>query len=645
MNNNGYGYNPQRQQVPPQANQGPGNMNIQMLQQQLAALSPQEREQILRMHPQLAGLLQHARRAQQQQPPQQPQQSQQRSMNANIVPQQMGNQGMPYQQNPQGNTMDLLNRQQQQQHQAAQRVSSFVPQGMPQARNTTPISNADKRRKTSVQPPIGISPVEASATAERVASLHHWSDKLKADGKEVPLDVLLYEQIIDRDHNYQKLLAKETQTVVGSQNRALLARLVSDLKYYSNLKVSRLKTIQDQSAGRLSESIWGEGYQGYGNGFTSRGTTHIVLPHQRKSAPKVREHYISVADMEKQAESVSELVPIRLEFDIERDKFKLSDTFLWDINDRSVSIETFVAHLVHDYNFKKNVYSEAIVASIKEQLNEYRPMVYPPSNYSRLKSEQRPLADVRIPIKLEITIGNNQLVDQFEWDINNSDNDPEEFSRVLCEEMGLPGEFLSAISHSIREQSQMFVRSLYLVGYLFDGSSVEEEEIRRLLKLPINTSNIRRPRYLLSDYTPQLSELSVTEMERLDKDKEREARRKRRGQGRTGRRNGPTLPDLTDVPKTYRTPVPSSVLPGGVDLGPPADAYEETVVDIETPQDQLEAFKEKMEKDRLERQALMEKQYGSSITGYASENVRPEVILSHQYGSSLNVKIKFHKKR
>ena len=94
----------------------------------------------------------------------------------------------------------------------------------------------------------------------------------------------------------------------------------------------------------------------------------------------------------------------------------------------------------------------------------------------------------------------------------------------------------------------------------------------------------------LPDFSPTLGKLSQLEVERLDKEMERESRRKRRhnynedqqqgsGRGFTSRRiaahagRGNTIPDLSDIPKTFRTPAPSSILPGAVDMGVP-EVYE-----------------------------------------------------------------------
>ena len=55
-------------------------------------------------------------------------------------------------------------------------------------------------------------------------------------------------------------------------------------------------------------------------------------------------------------------------------------------------------------------------------------------------------------IQLNVRIGNIVLRDQFEWDINNPHNSPEDFSESLCSDLGLGPEFMLPVAHSIREQ-------------------------------------------------------------------------------------------------------------------------------------------------------------------------------------------------
>lgn len=56
-------------------------------------------------------------------------------------------------------------------------------------------------------------------------------------------------------------------------------------------------------------------------------------------------------------------------------------------------------------------------------------------------------------------MGNISLVDQFEWDMSEKQNDPEEFALKLCAELGLGGEFVTAIAYSIRGQLAWYQRT------------------------------------------------------------------------------------------------------------------------------------------------------------------------------------------
>src|SRR4029079_17958591 len=107
--------------------------------------------------------------------------------------------------------------------------------------------------------------------------------------------------------------------------------------------------------------------------------------------------------------------------------------------------------------------------------------------YSAYKNDE-----MRILVKLNITIGQHTLVDQFEWDINNPMNSPEEFAASMTQDLSLSGEFTTAIAHCIREQSQTFTRSLYSIGTPFDGRPVEERDLTSAF-LPSPLPSVFRP--------------------------------------------------------------------------------------------------------------------------------------------------------
>lgn len=462
--------------------------------------------------------------------------------------------------------------------------------------------NPNGNHKSALHFPPVPPEIMARTRFEPLSSYDHWSKKLKAEGKDVPGSLKVYESMISKEAKSKARNAKQTEA-----NKQLTSDLIQDAKSYNELKQLRMNAISLSLKNQFNNSIWGEGYQGYGNGTTNT-LTQLILPPHRKRFSGVPESLIPEREASRRilkqlkANPVRNLVPIRLEFEQERDRFKLRDTFLWDLNEKEVTIEQFVGMLLEDYRFISQAHMPTIIAAINEQIKDYQ------------KHPEKTMGELRVPIKVNITLNNTQYSDQFEWDILNfEENDPEEFSSILCEEMSLPGEFSTAIAHIIREQTQLFHKSLYLVGYSFDGLGVSEDEIRSHLLPPLRMMAQEKPKDIGSvvdeyysilrnpatviDYSPNLMKLTQLELERLEKEIERESRRKRRhntyeeqqlstssrGTSRRGAfhggRGGPVLPDLSDIPKTFRTPQPSSVLPGGVDIGvPDVNGYDEVIV-------------------------------------------------------------------
>jgi SWI/SNF-related matrix-associated actin-dependent regulator of chromatin subfamily B protein 1 len=324
--------------------------------------------------------------------------------------------------------------------------------------------------------------------------------------------------------------------------------------------------------------LFGEGYNGYGNGYTD-GPFRITYPQQKWSQKppgrRTTPLKFSRKDIRKQAEQHEELVPIRL--DVDWDKVKLRDTFTWNMHERLIEPQMFAAQLVEDMGLKqpldKPVF-EQVVAQMTEQLNDFYPFAYaeedaldPELPYSAYKNDE-----MRILVRLNITIGTHTLIDQFEWDINNPLNSPEEFAASMAQDLALSGEFSTAIAHCIREQAQLFTRSLYGVGHPFDGRPIEDPELAQSF-LPSPLPSVFRPQQQAKDYAPYLYELTEADLEKNETIISREQRRAKRS---VNRRGGPTLPDLKEKPKTIRTLIVSSVLPGAVEDPEESRLYKRT---------------------------------------------------------------------
>ena len=104
-------------------------------------------------------------------------------------------------------------------------------------------------------------------------------------------------------------------------------------------------------------------------------------------------------------------------------------------------------------------------------------------------------------------------MDQFEWDMSNPENSPEQFAHNLCAELGLGGEFVSTIAYSIRGQL-----AWYQGVYAFSG----ESQMLPPVEIPLRNHNE------VDQWGPAVDVLSDAEMAKKLKDQDRITRRMRR---------------------------------------------------------------------------------------------------------------------
>ncbi|XP_060072731.1 SWI/SNF-related matrix-associated actin-dependent regulator of chromatin subfamily B member 1-like isoform X1 [Ylistrum balloti] len=194
-----------------------------------------------------------------------------------------------------------------------------------------------------------------------------------------------------------------------------------------------------------------------------------------------------------------QLVPIRL--DMEYEGQKLRDCFTWNKNESLITPEQFAEIMCDDLDLNPINFVPAVSQAIRQQIE-----AFPTDN---LLDQQ---ADQRVILKLNIHVGNISLVDQFEWDMSEPENSPEEFSMKLCAELGLGGEFVTSIAYSIRGQLSWHQRT-----YAFSSEA------------PLPTVEVAiRNQNEADQWCPFLETLTDAEMEKKIRDQDRNTRRMRR---------------------------------------------------------------------------------------------------------------------
>ncbi|XP_027077525.1 chromatin structure-remodeling complex protein BSH [Coffea eugenioides] len=218
------------------------------------------------------------------------------------------------------------------------------------------------------------------------------------------------------------------------------------------------------------------------------------------------------------------LLPIRLDIEIDGQRFR--DAFTWNPSDPDSEVVVFAKRTVKDLKLPPAFVTQ-IAQSIQSQLTEFR----------SYEGQDMYTGERVVPIKLDLRVNHTLIKDQFLWDLNNFESDPEEFARTFCKDMGIEDpEVGPAIAIAIREQ-------LYEIAVQSVASAKESRMIKKGRKgfehIPIskaggiavdlvksfgNKSSVIRKRKEWDVFEPIVDLLSNEEVDALEATEERNAR-------------------------------------------------------------------------------------------------------------------------
>jgi SWI/SNF-related matrix-associated actin-dependent regulator of chromatin subfamily B protein 1 len=142
---------------------------------------------------------------------------------------------------------------------------------------------------------------------------------------------------------------------------------------------------------------------------------------------------------------------------------KIRDAFTWNINETLITPEQFAAILIDDLAGDLTADNQTISQigqTIRNQIESWEYAVNSQEEEMDIPESKESFSESRTIIKLDLQVGSLHLQDQFEWPLMPEVHrdggvpypSPESFAQQLCSDIGIGGEFVSLISHNIREQ-------------------------------------------------------------------------------------------------------------------------------------------------------------------------------------------------
>ncbi|KAG7631608.1 SNF5/SMARCB1/INI1 [Arabidopsis suecica] len=205
------------------------------------------------------------------------------------------------------------------------------------------------------------------------------------------------------------------------------------------------------------------------------------------------------------------LVPIRLDIQFEGQRYK--DAFTWNPSDPDNEVVIFAKRTVKDLKLPYAFVTQ-IAQSIQSQLSDFR----------AYEGQDMYTGEKIIPIKLDLRVNQTLIKDQFLWDLNNFESDPEEFARTLCKDLGVEDPEVGIAIQSVASARESRLSKKGRRGSDHGSASKASGLSMDLMKLFSFKSSVVRKRKDLDVYEPVVDLLTSEEVDALEAREERHAR-------------------------------------------------------------------------------------------------------------------------
>jgi len=136
----------------------------------------------------------------------------------------------------------------------------------------------------------------------------------------------------------------------------------------------------------------------------------------------------------------------------------------------------------------------------------------------------------RCIVNLSINLGSVLYTDKFEWSLLHPPGYPEHFAKQTCADMGLPGEWVGAMTHALYEAVLRLKKEAIESGGLIGAGELDNQAVSSG-DGPESASGAGwryDPDDLCKEWEPSIERLSKEEIEKREGDRERQLRRLRR---------------------------------------------------------------------------------------------------------------------